>query len=113
MFIQLILNKLVVTGQTVTLVLDQTQWKLVTTHLNLLCLGLLYQGVSIPLISQSLQRAGNSHTRDQKRMMRQALTYSKGCTGCLLADREFIGKEWMQFLLKTERLGFCHSYLLQ
>jgi hypothetical protein len=72
-FIQLILNKLVVTGQTVTLVLDQTQWKLVTTHLNLLCLGLLYQGVSIPLIRQSLQRTGNSHTRDQKRMMRQGL----------------------------------------
>jgi len=46
-------------------------------------------------------------------MMRQALTYLKGCKGCLLADREFIGKEWMQFLLKTERLGFCHSYLLQ
>mgnify|MGYP005634759953 FL=1 len=64
-------------------------------------------------MQQSPSTDGMSHTRDQKRMMRQALTYLKGCTGCLLADREFIGKEWMQFLLKTERLGFCHSYLLQ
>ena len=84
-FTQLIINKLVVTGQSVTLVLDRTHWKLETTHLNLLCLGLFYQGVSIPLIRQSLQRAGNSHTRDQKRITRQALTYLKGCTGCLPA----------------------------
>ena len=39
-------------------------------------------------------------------MMRQALTYLKGCTGCLLADREFIGKGWMQFLLKQKGWGF-------
>lgn len=115
-FTQLILNKLVVTGQAVTLVLDRTHWKLGTTHLNLLCLGLLYQGVSIPLISQSLQRAGNSHTRDRKRMMRQAFTYLKGCTGCLLADREFIGKEWMRFLLKQKGWTFvirirCNSWV--
>jgi len=115
-FTQLILNKLVVTGQAVTLVLDRTHWELGATHLNLLCLGLLYQGVSIPLISQSLQRAGNSHTRDQKRMMRQAFTYLKGCTGCLLADRKFIGKEWMRFLLKQKGWTFvirirCNSWV--
>jgi hypothetical protein len=115
-FTQLILNKLVTTGQAVTLVLDRTHWKWGKTHLNLLCLGLLYQGVSIPLISQSLQRAGNSHTRDRKRMIPQALTYLSGCTGCLLADREFIGKKWLQFLLQQKNWTFvirirCNSWV--
>lgn len=105
-FTQLILNKLDVTGQAVTLVLDRTHWQRGATHLNLLCLGILYQGVSIPLICQSLQRAGNSNTRDRKRMMRQARAYLKGCTGCLLADREFIGKDWIQFLLKQKGWDF-------
>ena len=105
-FTQLIVNKLGIRGQYVTLVLDRTHWKLGATHLNLLCLGILYQGVSIPLLSQSLQRAGNCHTRDRKRMVRQALTYLKGCTGCILADREFIGKDWFAFLLRQQGWDF-------
>jgi hypothetical protein len=32
--------------------------------------------------------------------MRQALAYLKGSTCCLLADREFMGKDWFRFLLR-------------
>lgn len=105
-FTQLIVDKLIVAGQPMLLVLDRTHWQLGQTDLNLLCLGLVFQGVSIPLVSRSLRRPGNSHTRERKQVMRQALSYLKGSTCCLLADREFIGKDWFRFLLGQRELTF-------
>lgn len=105
-FTRLIIDKLVVAGQPLLLVLDRTHWQLGQTDLNLLCLGLVFQGVSIPLMSLSLQRPGNSHTRERKQVMRQALAYLKGSTCCLLADREFIGKDWFRFLLRQRDVSF-------
>ena len=49
-FTRLIVDQLVVAGQPLLLVLDRTHWPLGQTDLNLLCLGLVFQGVSIPLI---------------------------------------------------------------
>ena len=46
-FTQLIVDKLVVAGQPLLLVLHRTHWQLGQTDLNLLCLGLVFQGVSI------------------------------------------------------------------
>ena len=54
-FTRLIVSKLVRPGQRHVLVMDRTHWKLGRTHLNVLCVGLVYQGVSIPLAYQSLQ----------------------------------------------------------
>ena len=42
-------------GQPHVLVLDRTHWTLGRTDLNVLCVGLVYQGVSIPLAYQSLE----------------------------------------------------------
>ena len=115
-FTQLIVDKLVVAGHPLLLVLDRTHWQLGQTDLHLLCLGLVFQGASIPLISLSLQRPGNSHTREQKQVVRQALPYLKGSTCCLLADREFIGKDGFQFLLRQRDVSFvirirCSSWV--
>ena len=98
-FTQLIVSKLVRPGQSVLLVLDRTHWMLGQTDLNILCLGLVYQGVSIPLEYRSLEKPGNSNTLERKQIMQQALTYLKTCSCTLLADREFIGKAWFCFLL--------------
>ena len=62
-FTQLIVSKLVRPGQSVLLVLDRTHWMLGQTDLNILCLGLVYQGVSIPLEYGSLPKPGNSNTQ--------------------------------------------------
>ena len=76
-FTQLIVDKLVVLGQPMLSVLDRTHWQLGQTDLNLLCLGLMFQGVSIPLVSRSLRRPGNSHARERKQVMRQSLSGKK------------------------------------
>lgn len=104
-FTQLIVSKLVRPGQSVLLVLDRTHWMLGQTDLNILCLGLVYQGVSIPLEYVSLQKPGNSNTQERKQIMQQALAYLKTCSCTLLADREFIGKAWFCFLL-AHRVDF-------
>ena len=49
-FTPLILEKVVKPGKQLflTLTFDRTHWKFGQTHLNLLCLGVLHQDVSIP-----------------------------------------------------------------
>ena len=90
-FTELIVSKLVRPGQPQVLVMDRTHWKLGRTDLNLLCVGLVYQGVSIPLAYQSLQKPGNSHTDERKHLLTQVWAYLDASVCCLVADREFIG----------------------
>ncbi len=99
-FTELIVSKLVGPGQPQVLVMDRTHWQLGRTDLNLLCVGLVYQGVSIPLAYQSLQKPGNSHTDARKHLLTQVWTYLDASVCCLVADREFIGREWFAFLLE-------------
>jgi len=99
-----------------TLTLDRTHWKYGQTELNLLCLGLRYRGVSIPLEYLSLGKAGNSNTAERKYLFRRAWRYLKEYRCCLLADREFIGIEWLAFLLRQSGLEFiirirCEGWL--
>ena len=101
-FTQLIRSKLVAPGQPLVLVLDRTPWKLGRTDQNLLCLGLVYQGGSIPLEYQSLPKSGNSNTEERKRILTQALTYLDASSCCRVADREFIGRDWFGFLVEQQ-----------
>lgn len=107
-FTPLILNKVVRPGKQLflTLTMDRTHWKWGQTDLNLLCLGLLHQDVSIPLESVSLEKAGNANTKERKKLFRKAWRYLKDYACCLLADREFIGIEWLAFLLGLPGLEF-------
>ena len=99
-FTHLIVSKRVRPDQRQVLVMDRTHWKLGRTHLNLLCVGLVYQGVSIPLAYQSLQKPGNSNTDERKRLLTQVWAYLDARVCCLVADREFIGRDWFAFLLE-------------
>lgn len=84
-FTPLILNKVIKSGKQLflTLTMDRTHWKLGQTDLNLLCLGLLHQDVSIPLESVSLGKAGNSNTKERKKLFRKAWQYLKDYSCCL------------------------------
>ena len=99
-FTQLIVSKVVRPDQQQLLVMDRTHWRLGRTDLNVLCVGLVYQGVSIPLEYQSLQKPGNSNTEERKHILTKVLAYLNSRLCCLVADREFIGRAWFAFLLK-------------
>ena len=53
--------------------------------------GGVYQGVSIPLVYQSLQKPGNSDTDERKHLLTKVLSSFDLGVCCLVADREFIG----------------------
>ena len=99
-FTELIVSKIVRPGQPQVLVMDRTHWKRGRTDVNVLCVGLVYQGVAIPLAYQSLQKPGNSNTDERKRLLTQVWTYLEARVCCVVADREFIGRDWFTFLLE-------------
>ena len=101
-FTELIVQRLVKPGKPVFLTLDRTHWKRGQRHNNLLCLGILHKRVSVPMVSMSLEKAGNSHTKERKKLLRAAFKHLPVKRCCLLADREFIGKEWIQFLQRQK-----------
>ncbi len=99
-FTQLIVSKVVRPGQPQLLVMDRTHWRLGRTDRNVLCVGLGYQGVSIPLAYQSLQKPGNSNTDERKHLLTKVLAYLDPRVCCVVADRKFIGRAWFAFLLE-------------
>ena len=78
-FTQLIVQRIVRPGKRVFLTIDRTHWKYGQSHQNLLCLGLLHRGVSIPIETCSLGKAGNSSTQERQRLLKKALAYTSAC----------------------------------
>ena len=87
------------------LLLDGTSWQRggFTQHYLTLCI--LYHGVAIPVLWKDLAQFGASSTEDRQDLFDQALTYFKLKGKVLLADREYIGREWFSYLT-TNGLDF-------
>lgn len=81
------------------LLLDATSWEFGRVRIQLLVLSILYQGVAIPLFWTNLSKKGHSNFQERKRLLQMAgcLHSLKGMT--LLADREYIGREWFGWLV--------------
>jgi hypothetical protein len=84
-----------------TLTLDRTDWKFGKLTINILVLGVAYQGVSIPVYWMFLNKKGNSNTVERIALLELFISiFGKKCIACLTADREFIGKVWFSYLQK-------------
>jgi hypothetical protein len=83
--------------------IDRTNWKFGKLHINLLVLGVWYEGVAIPLFWVNIGKAGNSKTPLRIAAMKKLLEIiPPDRIEIFLADREFIGREWFDFLLKSK-----------
>lgn len=81
------------------LALDRTNWKFGTTHINVLVLAVVYQGVAFPVLFMMMPKCGNSTTRERIELMQRYIElFGIDSIDCLLADREFIGDHWLKFL---------------
>ncbi|MDR1056290.1 MAG: hypothetical protein LBL90_10850 [Prevotellaceae bacterium] len=47
------------------LVKDRTSWKFGKTNINVLTLAIAYDGVAFPILISTLNKRGNSHTRER------------------------------------------------
>ncbi len=79
--------------------MDRTNWKFGEFNINILMLGITYKGIAFPLIFSLLPKRGNSNWEERKKIMERFIRLlGADCIDCLVADREFIGKEWTGWL---------------
>lgn len=84
------------------LVMDGTSWTIGETKVHYLVLSVLVNSVAVPIYWMQLEKIGASSQEERKEMFEAAfkLFNLKGMT--LLADREYVGKEWFKFLKNNE-----------
>lgn len=88
------------------LTLDRTNWPLGRVEINLLVLGVVYEGLAVPLFWTVLGKAGNSNTAERLALLEQFVAnFGLERAAMLLGDREFIGAEWLDYLRRA-RLPF-------
>ena len=84
------------------LALDRTNWKLGSRDVNILVLAIVTRRFRVPLMWTLLDHAGNSATAQRIELMERYLRlFGAPSIRALLADREFVGAEWMDFLNKN------------
>jgi hypothetical protein len=93
------------------LCMDRTNWKLGKSNINLLVLAVAYKGMAIPLMwkfltkeenGEFIGKRGNSNYRERKELMQRFIKlFGVEKIETFTADREFIGKEWFEWLNKN------------
>ena len=90
-------------GDKYTLILDRTNWKWGKFPINILVLSVAYLGISIPIFWIVLDLEGTSCVEDRVAILKQAIQQlGVDKIEVLLADREFIGTDWFEFLIANK-----------
>lgn len=80
------------------LTLDGTSWLIGEKKVHLLTLCIVYEGVSIPLWWEEINKKGHSSFKERKKVIREASKILNLSGLVLLADREYIGRAWFNYL---------------
>ncbi len=85
--------------------IDRTQWKVGRSDINILMLAVVKGRRRIPLMWTLLNDAGTFHSDQRIALMQRYLDlFGAASIRYLLADREFIGPRWIDFLLRKNVL---------
>lgn len=85
------------------LILDRTNWKWGKKNINILLISAAYRGIGIPIFWSVSSKGGTSSTSARKQILKTVLQkIGPNRIKAFLADREFIGEEWFQFLKKQK-----------
>lgn len=84
------------------LILDRTNWMWGQRDLNLLILSVMWKSFSFPLAWTVLPHGGSSSSAVRIALLESVVASLQGKRLALLADREFIGRDWF---LALQRLG--------
>jgi hypothetical protein len=88
------------------LALDRTNWQFGKTHINILMLGIVHNGVCVPLLWRVLDKAGNSNASERIELLARMLRiFPDQEILRIFADREFIGNRWIGWL-QENRIPF-------
>ena len=89
--------------------MDRTTWEFGSHCHNILTVGIVYEGVAIPILWWMLKKKkGNSNSDERMRFIEEMLRiFPAAEIRCLCGDREFIGQAWVRYLLLDPMLAFC------
>lgn len=86
--------------------IDRTEWHFGQTPINILMASVVYQGTAFPLVWIMLGKAGSTSGAEQRGLLRKLLlVVPPERVRVVLADREFIGSPFMEYLTGRD-LGY-------
>ena len=85
----------------VILAVDRTNWKLGKVDINILVLAIVTRRFKVPLICSFFDHRGNSSTAQRIDLIERYLRiFEVSSIKALLGDREFVGNEWINYLVE-------------
>lgn len=86
---------------------DRTEWSFGQTRFNILMLGIVHNGVAYPLVWEMLDKKGNSNSNERMDLVdRFYQIFPNAQVAYLTGDREFVGKQWLTYLLIEPTISF-------
>ncbi|MGA7955274.1 MAG: IS4 family transposase [Gloeobacterales cyanobacterium] len=86
---------------------DRTTWEFGECVHNVLMLGVVHHGVAFPLLWWMLDKKGNSNTDERIDLLQEFFeVFPEAQVEYLTADREFVGHDWFEYLLKQADVEF-------
>lgn len=83
--------------------LDRTCWKFGKKDINILFMVIVFGKISVPIYWHQLNHGGACDSALMKEMMIRFINqFGANSIKYLLADREFISKEWLDFLIERQ-----------
>ena len=81
------------------LAIDRTSWQFGKTAINIFMLAVVHDGVAYSLMFSMLPKKGSSNTKERIALLQRYIRlFGADSIDCLLADREFVGENWMKWL---------------
>lgn len=81
------------------LVIDRTNWQFGKQNINIFMIGIAYRNVAFPLMFSLLNKKGNSNCEERITLIDRFIQlFGKDCIDCIMADREFVGEKWIDYL---------------
>ena len=79
---------------------DRTEWSFGEKRFNLLFLGIVHDGIAYPIVWTTLEKKGNSNGNERMDLLDRFYKLFPGSeVAYLTGDREFVGKQWLTYLL--------------
>lgn len=86
---------------------DRTEWSFGQKRFNFLFLGVVHDGVAYPVVWTMLEKKGNSHGDERMDLLDRFFhLFPDAEVAYLTGDREFIGKQWLTYLLIEPMIQF-------
>lgn len=108
-FVQWVWRQYAAKKDKLDLSMDRTNWKFGKFNINILTIGIAWNGTAIPLIWMLLDKRGQSNQCERICIMLRLLSYlseqQREKIGYLLMDREFAAQDWLSYL-KSKGIHF-------